>query len=571
LRRIVDISIRLRLLVVALAVAIMVTGVMRLAQMPAEALPGTSPPTVDVQTEAAGLSAPEVESLVTLPLEKNLRKGVPGVAGITSDSVAGLSAIELRFAAGTDPDHARELVKQRLSGAAAPSGASGRPVITQPASSASDVMLIGLTSSTLGLADVSVLARWAIAPKLLALPGVANVSTFGPAGPRLLVLIDPARLAADHVTLAQITRTAGDAQPVSPLEPSAPGTIEPTLPFATPAAMAGLRIAGAAKGVRLGDVAQVTPGGQALTDDGEEGGNQGVVLVVQSSPSAGVFGVTREVDQTLTAMEPGLPGVSVDASLFHEDDYLRGALTNLRGTLVAAGVLAALALLALLLQLRLSCTALFAMALSLLAATAVLALRGYTFNALVTLGLLLALAIVVMEAVGEAQAIAAGIGPDRARGAPTPHVAGAPSRRTARLIAAACADMRGTLTGAGLAALLSVVPRLLATGPTASFVRPMAVSFALAVIVSMVVAVTVTPALAVLLLTVLPPQAHGSPLPRVLAARYARLIETLARAPRLMLAGVAVSVALAASLSVSRRWRCCPSCTPTSRRSMTVR
>ena len=546
MRRIVDISIRLRLLVVALAVAIMVTGILRLAQMPAEALPGTSPPTVDVQTEAAGLSAAEVEALVTLPLEKNLRNGVPGVADITSDSVAGLSAIELRFEAGTDPDRARELVQQRLSGAAAPSGASGRPVMTAPASSASDVMLIGLTSSTLSLADESVLARWAIVPKLLALPGVANVSTFGQAGPQLQVQVDPARLAADHVTLAQIMRTAGEAQQVSPVASSAPGTIQPALPFATPAAMANLRVAGAAKGVRLGDVAQVTQGGQALIGDGEEGDSQGVMLVVQSLPSAGVFGVTREVDQTLTAMEPRLPGVTVDASLFHEDDYLRGALDNLRSTLVAAGVLAALALLALLLQLRLSFTALFAMALSLVAATAVLALRGYTFNALVTLGLLLALAIVVMEAVGEAQAIAARIGPDQARGAPTPHAAGAPSRRTARLIAAACADMRGTLTGAGLAAALSVVPLLLATGPTASFVRPMAVSFALAVIVSMVVAVTATPALAVLLLTVLPPQTHGSPLPRVLGAGYARLIERLALAPRLILTGAAVSLALGA-------------------------
>jgi Cu/Ag efflux pump CusA len=552
LRRIVDVSIRLRLLVVALAVAIMVTGILRLAQMPADALPGTSPAVVDVYTEAAGLSAPEVESLVTLPLEKNLRNGVPGLADITSDSVPGLSAIQLRFAVGADPASVTELVQERLSGAAA-SGMPGRPVVTQPASSASDVMLIGLTSSTLSLVDVSVLARWAIVPRLAGLPGVANVSTYGQVSPQLQVLVDPATLAARHVTLAQVARTAGDAQPVSPvsyLRSSAPGqliTIQPTLPFATPAKMAQLQVVGAAKGLRLGDVAQVVPGSQPLTGDGEEGGSQGVVLVVQESPSAGVFGVSREVSQALAAMEPGLRGVTVNPSLFREDAYVRGALTNLRSTLVAAAVLAALALLALLLQLRLAFTALFAMTLSFVTATGVLALRGYTFNAVVTLGLLLALAIVVTEATGEVQAIAARIEPDRARDAPTPHAPGAPGRRTARLIAAACAEMRGTLAGAGLAALLSVVPLLLATGPTASFLRPMAVSFALAVIVSMVVAATVTPALAVMLLTVLSPQTHGRPLPQVLGAGYARLIERLARTPRLALAGAAVSVALAAA------------------------
>ena len=565
MRRIVDVSIRLRLLVVALAVAIMVTGIMRLAQMPADALPGTSPATVDVNTEAAGLSAPEVESLVTLPLEQSLREGVPGLADITSDSVSGLSAIQLRFAAGTDPDTDRQLVRERLSGPGA-AGVPGRPVVTQPASSARDVMLIGLTSRTLSLEDVSVLARWAIVPRLLRLPGVATVSTFGQVSPQLQVLVDPATLAAHHVTLTQVARTAGDAQPVSPvryLKSPTLGTvgflsglgqlitIQPTLPFATPAKMAQLQVAGAASGLRLGTVAQVVQGSQPPASDGEEGGSQAVVLVVQESPSAGVFGVTREVSQTLTAMEPGLPGVTVDTSLFREDGYVRGALANLRSTLVAAAVLAALALLALLLQLRLSFTALFAMALSLVAATGVLALRGYTFNALVTLGLLLALAIVVTEATSEVQAIAARIGADRTRDGPTPHAPGAPGRRTARLIASACADMRGTLTGAGLAALLSAVPLLLATGPTASFLRPMAVSFALAVIASMVVAATVTPALAAVLLTVLPPQTHGRPLPQMLGAGYARLIETLASAPRLALAGAAVSVALgAAALTV---------------------
>jgi Cu/Ag efflux pump CusA len=549
LRRIVDVSIRLRLLVVALAVAIMVIGILRLAQMPANALPGTSPAVVDVDTEAAGLSAPEVESLVTLPLENDLRKGVPGLADITSDSVPGLSAIQLRFQAGTDPASDREAVQERLSGAAA-SGASGRPVVTQPASSASDVMLIGLTSSTLSLVDVSVLARWAIAPRLLGLAGVANVSTFGQVSPQLQVLVNPATLAARHVTLAQVARTAGDAQPVSPVSylkspaTGQPITIQPALLFATPAAMARLQVAGAATGLRLGEVAQVVQGSQPPASAGEAGGSQGVVLEVQESPSAGVFGVSREVSQALAAMEPGLRGVTVDTSLFREDDYLRGALVNLRSTLVAAGVLAALALLALLLQLRLSFTALFAMALSLVAATGVLALRGYTFNALVTLGLLLALAIVVTEATCQAQTTAARIEPDRARDAPTPHAPRARGRRTARLIASACADMPGTLTGAGLAALLSVVPLLLATGPTAEFLRPMAVSFAIAVIVSIVVAATVTPALAVVLLTVLPPQTHGRPLPRALGAGYARLIERLAGAPRLALAGAAVSIAL---------------------------
>jgi Cu/Ag efflux pump CusA len=585
LRWIIDTSIRFRLLVVALATGIMVLGIMRLAQMPVDVVPQTSPVVVNVETQVAGLSAPEVESLVTVPLESSLREGVPGVTDVTSDSVPGLSAIEVAFAPGTGASHARELVQERLTRATALPNVSKAPVIQVPVSSTSDVMLVGLTSSKLSLIDLSVLARWAIVPRLAGLPGVANVSAIGQPDPQMEVLVDPARLVAHHVTLAQIVRTAGDAQRVPPVSyvftPGTGGflgaverqiTIEPTLPFGTPASMARLPVVGAAAGVRLGDVAQVVSGSQTPVDGAQERGSPGVVLVVQKSPSAGVLAVGHEVDQAIAAMAPALPGVTVDTSLFREDTYLHGALANLRTALVAAGVLAALALLALLLQLRLTCTALFAMALSLVAATAVLAVRGYTLTALVTLGLLLALALIVTEATGEAQAIADRIGPLQAAGAAgvlsgssassgsgrsggsggsggsgrsggSGGHAQSGSARTARMVAAACEQMR-TLTGADLAALVCVVPLLLVTGLTAAFLRPMAVAFALAVIVSLVVALTITPALAAVLLTLVPPAVHGVPLPQVLGAGYARLIAAVGRAPRLTMAGAAVSAAV---------------------------
>lgn len=270
------------------------------------------------------------------------------------------------------------------------------------------------------------------------------------------------------------------------------------------------------------------PGARA----GQVRGEPGVVLIVREAASASVPAVSREVDQALAAMAPALRGVAVDASLFRGDPYLKAALGNLRVALITAAVLAALALLALLLQLRLTFTALFGMALSLVTATAVLDLLGYTFNAIVALGLLLALALVVTEAVCEAQAIASRIGPPEHRSVPAP-----------RLVAAACGRLRGSLTAAGLAALLCVVPLLLATGRTASFLRPMAVAFALAVIAAMVVAVTVTPALAAVLLTVVPPAAHGTPLPRRLTDGYARSVGALVRKPRL---GIACAAGCAA-------------------------
>jgi Cu/Ag efflux pump CusA len=220
------------------------------------------------------------------------------------------------------------------------------------------------------------------------------------------------------------------------------------------------------------------------------------------------------------------------------DTYLHSALGNLRVALAAAGVLAALALLALLLQLRLAFTALFGMALSLVTATGLLSLFGYTFNALVALGLLLAIALVVAETAGQAQGIASRLSL-RPSGLPVPSAG-----PVSRLVAAACGQLRGALAGAGLAALLCAVPLLIAGGPTASFLRPMAMAFALAVAVSMVVAVTVTPALAAAVLALVPARPHGTPLPRLIAGAYARSIAALVRRPRLAAAGAAACLGL---------------------------
>jgi Cu/Ag efflux pump CusA len=541
LRSIIDVSVRFRLLVIAIAAGIMVIGVVQLPGMHSDVLPETSPVVVDVQTEALGLSGPEVESLVTVPLEKNLLEGVMGVTDVTSDSIPGLSAIQLHFAPGTSLYQARQLVQERLTQAFVLPNVSKPPVMLQPVSSTSNVMIIGLTSARLSAIDLSVLARWTIVPRLLGLTGVANVSTFGQADRQLQVLVDPARLAAHHVTLAQIIDTAGNAQLVSPLsylEASTPGTggflegpnqritIRHVLPFGTPANLAQLPVADAPGGLLLGSVAHIVASHQPLIGDGQVRGAAGLVLVVQKLPSASVAAVTSEVDQALSALRPGLSGVRIDASLFRPATYLQSAFTNLRVALIIAMLLAALALIMLLLQLRLAFIGLTAITVSLVAATLVLYLFGYTFNALVMLGLLLALAVVVDEAAGQAHSLVARLRAGRADGR---------RESVASLVAAACGEFRGALGGATLAVLLAVAPLFFATGLTATFLRPMAAAFALAVTASMVVALTVTPALAVALLAARRPEPRDTALARRIGSGYARSLDWVRRAP---LAGV---------------------------------
>ena len=164
LRSLISASVRFRFLVIAVAAGIMALAVATVPGIHADVLPETGPVTARIQTEAPGLSAPEVESLVTVPLEKNLLEGVMGVTDVTSDSIPGLSQINLDFSRGTDLYQARQLVQERLTQAFVLPNVSKPPVLLQPVSSTGNVMLIGLTSRHLSQIDLSVLARWTMRP-----------------------------------------------------------------------------------------------------------------------------------------------------------------------------------------------------------------------------------------------------------------------------------------------------------------------------------------------------------------------------------------------------------------------
>src|SRR5829696_8677090 len=179
MRSIVESSLKLRLLVVAIAVGVMVLGIGKLRTMPVDVLPEFIPTTVEIQTEALGLSAAEVEKLITVPMEQILLNGVAWLDDVRSESVPGLSSIVLVFEPGTDIMRARQLVQERLTQSRDLPRVSKPPTMIQPLSSSSRVMMVRLSSDTLTPIETSVLARWTIKPRLMGIEGVANVSIWG--------------------------------------------------------------------------------------------------------------------------------------------------------------------------------------------------------------------------------------------------------------------------------------------------------------------------------------------------------------------------------------------------------
>jgi Cu/Ag efflux pump CusA len=548
LASLIHISVRFRYIVVALAAGMMIVGVAVLPGMHSDVLPETAPTVVEIQTNAPGLSAPEVESLVTVPLEKNLLEGVMGVTDVTSDSIPGLSQIDLHFAPGTGLYQARQLVQERLTQAFILPNVSAPPVMRQPVSSTGNVMLVGLTSKTLNLVDLSVLARWTVVPRLLGVAGVAEVATFGQADRQLQVLVNPALLAAHHIAVSSVIASVGNSQLVSPLsylQGSTPGTggflenanqritIRHILPFGTPANLAQVPVAVVNnKAVLLGSVATIVDGHNPLIGDAQIRGQAGLMLVIQKLPSASVPAVTKGLDEALAQLKPGLPGVTINASLFRPDTYITASGRNIKLALILIFVLAAVALAALLMNFRLVFISLAAMALSLTGATLLLYVLGYSFNALVLLGLLLALAVVVDDAAGGAYHLMWRLAAARQAGdQPLP---------AAGRVMASYRDFQGVLAAGSVCAVVAVVPVFISSGLTAQFLRPMVLAFGLAVLVSMVIALLVSPGLAALLFAVGKREPAGLMLARPLRYAYTRAVTAMQRLPAWLLLGVAV-------------------------------
>src|SRR5689334_12164014 len=210
IRWIVQSSLNLRFLVVAVSIVLMVLGFCSLSQMRVDVFPEFAPPRVVIQTACVGLSTSDVEELVTVPLQQGLN-GLQRLDDMRSKSVPQLSSIELLFSPDTDLLRARQLVQERLAivSPSLPTWAAP-PVILAPVSATGRAMQIGMTSKSHSLIEMSMTAYWIIRARLLRVPGVANVAIWNERLHLMAVMAKPSRLRADNVRLTQVMQATAD-------------------------------------------------------------------------------------------------------------------------------------------------------------------------------------------------------------------------------------------------------------------------------------------------------------------------------------------------------------------------
>jgi CzcA family heavy metal efflux pump len=550
-RWIIGSSLQFRFLVLGVAAALVLFGTVQLKKAPVDVFPEFAPPVVEVQTEAIGLSAEEVESLITLNLEE-LLSGVPWLDSIRSQSVTGLSSIVLTFKRGTDIMKARQMIQERLTLAYTLPNVSQPPVILQPLSATARFMMIGIASTKVEPTELSLLARWTIKPRLLGVPGVANVAIWGQRLRQLHVHIDPDRLRDGRVLQEDIIAAAGDALWVSPLtflKGSAPATggwidnrnqrltVQHSMPIETPEDMAKVAVAPlhlllTGKTLALGEIAEVTFDHPPLIGDAVVKSGTGLLLVVEKFPAANTLEVTRGVEQALAELRRGLPGVEIDAGVFRLASYVEDSIANLALAIVLGAILVILVIGAFLFDWRRALISVVSIPLSLAAAVIVLQLTGATLNTMILAGLVVALGVVIDEAVVDVTSLARRLGERAAGGA-----------AVTTIIYESTLQTRRVALYATLIALLAGAPIFFMGGVSGAFFEPLALSYSLAVVASMVVALTVTPALSLMLLGKGSTAERESPVAVWLRDRYdAALRGALAAPTRVFVAAGVVAV-----------------------------
>ena len=563
MRWIVGTSLNYRFLVVAIGALLMVFGVATLPSTRVDAFPEFAPPRVVIQTACLGLSTSDVEQLVTVPLEQALN-GVEGLDDMRSKSVPQLSAIELIFKQGFDELKARQLVQERMTEVATtlPTWAAP-PVMLAPVSATGRAIQIGMTSKDHSLIQMSMSAYWTIRARLLEVPGVANVALWGERLQMMQVQVEPPKMEAQHVALNEVMEATADAVDSGLLRfssgsiigtggmvesPNQRIPVRNVLPIITPDDLAKVPLhAGSGKGVKIGDIGRVVEDHQPLIGDAVINDSPGLLIVVEKLPWANTVEMTKGVEDAIRSLEPGLPGVQFDTTIFQQANFITASIHNLTEALILGFVLVIVILALFLFEWRVALISVLTIPLSLMTTLLILYWRGETINTMTLAGLVIALGAVVDDAIIDVENIVRRLRQHRLSGA---------EGSTASVILNASLEVRGPIVYATLIIVAAAVPVFLLQGLTGAFFRPLALSYTLAIVASLLVALTVTPALSLILLGRSKIERRTSPVVTVLQRGYTATMSRIVVRPRwayatfalLTVVGIALTPLLGQSL-----------------------
>lgn len=547
-------SISNRFVVLLLGIALIIAGVVTATKATTDVLPDFTPPRVVVQTEAPGMGTSDVEELVTRPLERVLL-GTPDADSVRSVSSSGLSVVTLTFADGVDLYRARQAVTERLQLVQGQLPTSVKDPKLSPIQAPIGALLkFCITSSAKdqeqAAKDLRAFADWTLRPRLLAIPGVAQVTNHGGDVERVEVRPDPSKMRQRAVSIEDITSAIQGSQAIfgagfvelgdnrfdiqnnSRLSlRDAAGILEET----------SVKLQENALPVRLGDVAEVVSAyeprvGVALFD-----GKPAVYVQVVKLPWADTLEATAKVESALHELERDLPeGAKLEPPVFRQASFVQTSIFTVGRAMGIGSILVIFVLLAFLRSGRLAFISLTAIPLSLLTALSVLIYAGASINGMTLGGLAIAVGEVVDDAIVDVENVWRRLRENALRESPRPAL---------EVIREASKEIRGSVVYATIIVGLVLIPVLTLGGIAGRIFSPLGYAYVLAIGSSLLVALTITPALCAWLLPkIATKEARPTRLALWLLNRYRSLIRRVASHPRwlFLLIGLLAAGAIAA-------------------------
>ncbi len=498
LNAIIKWSLQNRLIIVAFAALLLVWGTYTALNLPVDVLPDLNKPTITILTEAGGLAPEEVETLVSFPIETAMN-GVPGVERVRSQSGIGLSVIYVEFGWGTDVYRNRQLVTEKLAqaGESLPPGVS--PTLAPISSIMGEIMLVSVKSKSgkTDPLDVRTLADWTIRPRLLTIPGIAQVINIGGGVKQYQVLLTPEKLRQFNVTIEEVSAaleksnsnsTGGfvDAQSQEYLVRNLGRFYSVDELKQTVVAYRGQTA------VKVGDVANVEFGARIKRGDAGSNGTPAVIMSIQKQPGASTLELTKKVDDALKELQASLPAdVEINAQLFRQANFIETSITNVVDALRDGGILVVIVLFLFLLNFRTTFITLTAIPLSFVVTFLIFKAFGISINTMTLGGMAVAIGELVDDAIVDIENIFRRLRENRKLEKPRPPLA---------VIYHASLEIRSSIVFATIIVALVFIPLFALSGVEGRLLAPLGLAYITALAASLVVSLTVTPVLASYLL-----------------------------------------------------------------------
>lgn len=533
LNRIIRLSLDNRLAVLIISALILIAGTLTLMRMEVDIFPDLNAPTVVVMTEAPGLAPEEVETVVTYPVETAVN-GSTGVRRVRSTSTTGFSVVWVEFEWGTDIYRARQIVGERLDEAAdaLPPGV-GKPTMGPQSSILGEIMIIGLTSDSTSMLDLRRIAEKTIRPRLLALGGVSQVSVIGGDAPEYRINLDPELMKLYNVSLDEVMSAADS------FNANAGGgvlydygneyIVKAQLNTTDTEELGRAVVRADADGsvVTLADIATVDIGPRMpRLGVASVKAHPAVIITVTKQPGAGTIQLTEHIDAALADLRTTMPAdIEVSTDIFRQSEFISNSISNLQRTLLEGAFFVVIVLFFFLMNLRTTLISIVALPLSIIVTVLILNAMGYTVNTMSLGGIAIAIGCLVDDAIVDVENVYKRIRENAAL---------PPERRRPMLkvVFEASAEVRMPIFNSTLIIAAAFLPLFFLTGMEGRMLKPLGVSFLVALAASTIVALTLTPVLCSFLLGKKAENAHLSREPKVTAALKKAYAKSLVAALR---------------------------------------